>query len=200
MNRSTNIISNLSLLQFDENFLLQVVHMSCMHLLAGTPWRNLPIKHNTEQTSNPGQFLRRSCTVPIKGQRKDENFLLQNSTHKLDAFASWEDSKKDSSFFPTGMQMCILPQLLPKMQCFPSPQILSHLYVGKDSSTFKVQNSHKSFPTIFSFFFHLFLFIYIFLYFIFITSFKSFLSFFFVPENFKFFPKVEKLFPSIWGQ
>ena len=42
---------------------------------------------------------------------------------------------KESSFLP------------PEMQSYPSPQILSHLYVGKDSSPFKMQNPYKSFPT-----------------------------------------------------
>ena len=47
----------------------------------------------------------------------------------------------------------------------PSQQILSNLYVGNDSSPFKMQNPRKSFPTIFfyiSLFFMLFSFIYIF--------------------------------------
>ena len=69
---------------------------------------------------------------------------------------------KESSFLPPEMQShpsphgegamlasskCILLQLLLKMQQYPSPQILSHLYVGNDSSPFKMQNPYKSFPT-----------------------------------------------------
>ena len=71
-------------------------------------------------------------------------------------------SRKESSLFPPEMHSyhsphregvmlaslkCILLQLLPKIQHYPSPQILSHLYVGKDSSPFKMQNPYKSFPT-----------------------------------------------------
>ena len=59
------------------------------------------------------------------------------------------DHMEESSFLSSEMQgyssplgegvmfassKCILPQLLPKMQRYPSPQILSHLYVGKDSA------------------------------------------------------------------
>ena len=69
--------------------------------------------------------------------------------------AIFDHMEEESSFLPPEMQSyssplgegvmlasskCILPQLLPKMQRYHSPQILSHLYVGKNSAPFKMQN------------------------------------------------------------
>ena len=42
---------------------------------------------------------------------------------------------------------CILPQLLPKIQHYPSLQINPHSSIGKDSFPFKMQTPYKSFPT-----------------------------------------------------
>ena len=70
---------------------------------------------------------------------------------------------------------CMLPQLLPKMQRYPSPQILAHLHVGKDSSTIKMLYPNKPFPTnsvlylcflCYFIYLYIYLFIYLFIYFL----------------------------------
>ena len=95
---------------------------------------------------------------------------------------------------------CILPQLLPKIQHYPSPQILSHLYVEKDSSPFKMHNSYKYFLT--KYFLFIFQVIFIYLHFF---LFYYFLQIFFPPPFFFFFlflpklgilPQSEKIIPQ----
>ena len=103
---------------------------------------------------------------------------------------------------------CILPQPLPKIQHYPSTQILSQS-IGKDSSSFKMQNPYKSFPT--KSFLYILIFHIIFYLSVLVFSLSSFLLF---PSNFLFFffffscfqswnfsPKWKKLFPPpIWGK
>ena len=73
---------------------------------------------------------------------------------------------------------------LPKMQCFPSPQILSHIRVGKDSCPFKCKTpTNPSQQLLFFIIFVLFLFIYLFYFFFYFSFFLVlfeilFLSFF----------------------
>ena len=101
---------------------------------------------------------------------------------------------RDTSFLPPEMRSypsphgeevmllsskCILPQLLPKIQLYPSPTnpLTS---IGKDSSSFKMQNPYKSFPTksfFVSSFFTLFSFIWISFFLLF-----PFIFFFFPPK------------------
>ena len=113
--------------------------------------------------------------------------------------------RKESSFLPqkckanlphTGKESCFLPRMLkvhpspgsasPKMQLYPSPQ---------REGFFPLQNAKS--PQILpyklffvSFFFYLFILLLLLLF-----------SFFFLfSQNLKFFPKVKKLFPSVWGE
>ena len=122
---------------------------------------------------------------------------------------------RNQAFFPPEMQSypsphgegvmlasskCIFPQLLPKMQRYPFPQILSHIYMlGRILPSSKCKNPHKSFPIQILFYidlcFMLFLFIYYISFFLIIISFDFFFS-----QNLELFPKVEKLFPSVWGE
>ena len=84
---------------------------------------------------------------------------------------------------------------------------------GKDSSPFKMQNLHKSFPTnyfLYLYFTFLFFFFFFFFFFSFLVLFHYYLNFwfffFFFFLFFSFFPKLgillqsEKWFPSVWGE
>ena len=139
---------------------------------------------------------------------KDLSFLPSKYMAILDHMG------KESSFLPLECKAMIHAFFLemhpspacPQKQHYPSPQILSH--VGMDSSPFNPK-PHKSFSAnsffIFLFLCHFYLSIFIYLFFFayhffFIISFEfSFLYFFhfFFRQNLEFFPKVEKLFPSI---
>ena len=68
------------------------------------------------------------------------------------------------------------------------------MYVGNDSSPFKMQNPHKSFPPIF-YFLHLF-FLVIFIYYFFYFFLLPLIFVLFFPQNLEFFPKVEKTIPQ----
>ena len=85
---------------------------------------------------------------------KDLSFLPPKYVAILDHMG------KESSFLPRSASF---PSFSPKCNPYPSPQILSHLYVGKDSpppSKSKIQNPHKSFLYLhFSFYFYFIYFI-----------------------------------------
>ena len=138
---------------------------------------------------------------------KDLSFLPP----KYMATLNHMEDRRSQAFFPLkckailphlGKDSCLLSQSI----SFPSfsPKCNTTLphkssLIGKDSAPFKRQNPHKSFSTNSFLYlcFMLFLFICIFLFFF---SFEfSFLSFFFL-QNLEFFPKVEKLSPSVWGE
>ena len=138
---------------------------------------------------------------------------------------------KESSFLPRSAPFPSFPPP-PKMQRYPSPQILSHLYVWKDSFPLQNAKPHKSSTVHFLFYIFIFHFILIYLHHCFEFPFFPFKTspsrrtspkdpdmsrvaarrarggFLWSSEstsrwtiqNLKFFPKVEKLFPSVWGE
>ena len=90
---------------------------------------------------------------------KDLSFLPPNTLmYMWLSLTTWGRSQ---AFFLKVHPFPAFPPPPLKMQCYPSPQIPSHLFVGKDSSPLQNAKPHKSFSTIFfsylyvSFYFYL---------------------------------------------
>ena len=97
---------------------------------------------------------------------------------------------KESSFLP---QSASFPSFPPQIQCYPSHQIPSHLFVGKDSSPLQNAKPHKSFST--NSFLYLCFILFLFIYIIAL----NFLFFLFFPKTWNSSPKL-KIIPQHLGR
>ena len=124
---------------------------------------------------------------------------------KINAQLSFPTGGKESCFLLWSLSFpSFSPKCNPEMQCCPSPQILSHLYVRKDSSPFKMQNPQKMLPYKFLFFL-LFISVYWFFFFFSFSFFKNYYYFLWIFFSFFFSPKLGilpqsgKIIPPAFG-
>ena len=140
--------------------------------------------------------------LPLKYKAigKESNFLFSLNAQLSPTWGRSQSSESKLSFSTNSSPKC--KAILPHNFTNPSHSICRKGFVPI------MQNLYRSFPTnesllfffsLSSFFilglFHFILFSFFFFYF-----FWGFFFFFFFFQNLKFFPKGEKLFPSIWGE